>query len=118
MVKLLVDQNLSRGLIGGLQQAFPGSRHVTDLGLDTASDMEIWEFARDNGFAILSKDADFHHLSFRFGAPPKTVWIKLGNSSTREIGLCLNQRMRALQAFLGDPDSALMIINADAVESR
>lgn len=116
-MKLLLDQNLSRGLVSGLQRQFPGSLHVTSPGLDS-TDLAIWNFARDNGFAILSKDADFHHLSFRFGAPPKTVWLKLGNCSTREIGLCLNRNMPSLLAFLDDPDSALMVIGAETVESR
>lgn len=80
--------------------------------------MEIWDFARENGFAILSKDADFHHLSFRYGAPAKTVWAKLGNCSTAQIQTCLEKSLQTLRAFLNDPDSALIVITIDAVESR
>ena len=29
--------------------------------------------------------ADFRQMSFLFGAPPKVVWIRLGNCSTEEI---------------------------------
>jgi hypothetical protein len=36
-VKLLVDQNLSRNLVGRLRDYFPGSAHVTTLGLKTAT---------------------------------------------------------------------------------
>jgi predicted nuclease of predicted toxin-antitoxin system len=58
-VKLLFDQNLSRRLVPILAEQFPGSNHIVELGLDTATDREVWTFARDNGFAIASKDSDF-----------------------------------------------------------
>jgi predicted nuclease of predicted toxin-antitoxin system len=69
-VKLLLDQNVSRRLIGLLNDQFPGSAHVADIGLAAASDRAIWEYAGENSFMIVSKDADFHHLGFLLGAPP------------------------------------------------
>lgn len=44
-MKLLFDQNLSRHLVSQFAVEFPNSRHVTDVGLDTATDREIWEYA-------------------------------------------------------------------------
>jgi predicted nuclease of predicted toxin-antitoxin system len=41
-VRLLFDQNLSRHLVGMFAIEYPDSRHVTDLGLDMATDAEIW----------------------------------------------------------------------------
>jgi predicted nuclease of predicted toxin-antitoxin system len=32
---------------------------VTDVGLDTATDEEIWAYAREHDFIIVSKDSDF-----------------------------------------------------------
>lgn len=109
-MKLLLDQNIPRRLVSFLQRDFPGSTHVTDVGLATASDNAVWEFAIANGFAIVSKDADFHHMSFLFGAPPKTVWIRLGNCTTAEITACLFRQAGPLQAFLSDPEAALLIL--------
>ncbi len=86
--------------------------------MQSASDEEIWLFARDNGFAILSKDADFHHLSFRYGAPPKTIWLQLGNTSTNELRDCLLRNLNLVTDFLGDDSSALLVITADSVETR
>jgi predicted nuclease of predicted toxin-antitoxin system len=74
--------------------------------------------ARDNGFAIVSKDADFHHLSFRYGAPPKTTWLKLGNCSTDELREHLMRNLDQLSGFLGDDSSALMVITAATVETE
>jgi predicted nuclease of predicted toxin-antitoxin system len=41
-MKLLLDQNVSPRLVARLAGLYPGSAHVHDLGLDTASDDEIW----------------------------------------------------------------------------
>ena len=48
-MKLLLDQNLSRHLVRHLRDVFPESEHVSDLGLDGATDEEIWEYAREHG---------------------------------------------------------------------
>lgn len=63
-MKLLFDQNLSRHLVRHLASEYPASRHVTEMGLDTATDNEIWSYARDHGFMIVSKDSDFRQLAF------------------------------------------------------
>ena len=41
-MRLLFDQNLSRFLVGMFSVEYPESRHVTDVGLGTATDDEIW----------------------------------------------------------------------------
>lgn len=48
-MRLLFDQNLSRHLVGHLRDVFPESEHVTALGLDAATDQEIWRYAREEG---------------------------------------------------------------------
>ena len=90
-MKLLFDQNLSRKLVDQLQHEFPDSIHVTAVGLDAATDRELWQFAREHGFAIVSKDSDFRQLAFLYG-PPK------GDLATRRQRL---DRRRAA----GDPRS-------------
>ena len=84
-MKLLFDQNLSHMLVGRLDDAFPDSDHVRNVGLREASDHAVWEYAREKGFAIVSKDEDFHQLSFLRGPPPKVVWVKLGNCTTDDV---------------------------------
>ncbi|MCY3960235.1 MAG: DUF5615 family PIN-like protein [bacterium] len=58
-MRLLLDQNLSRRLVGLLAIEYPGSCHVVEVGLDTATDRAIWEYAHDHDFLIVSKDSDF-----------------------------------------------------------
>lgn len=53
-MKLLLDQNLSWRLVSGLQDLFPGIRHVREAGMDRADDV-VWEHAKREGFIVLSK---------------------------------------------------------------
>ena len=48
-MKLLLDQNLSRRLIGMLAAEYPGTDHVLLLGMAEVDDTDIWEFAASNG---------------------------------------------------------------------
>lgn len=51
-MNLLLDQNLSRRLVPVLEPAYPGTSQVVLLGMERASDREIWQFAREQGFLI------------------------------------------------------------------
>ena len=62
-MKLLLDENLSRRLIPFLQHDYPGSSQVVLLGLEAASDSVVWHIAKDHGFVIVTRDADFEELS-------------------------------------------------------
>ena len=65
-MKLLFDQNLSRRLVGILEDVYRDSTHVALVGLDTAPDRDVWRYAGDNGYMIVSKDADFGQLAFLY----------------------------------------------------
>jgi predicted nuclease of predicted toxin-antitoxin system len=75
-MKLLFDENLSPKLPRLLTLAFPQSTHVRDCGLKGKSDVEVWEYARLNGFAVISKDSDFYYRSILLGPPP-SIRIRL-----------------------------------------
>lgn len=84
-MKLLLDENLSYKLVPLLDKHFPLTTHVSLLKLQQASDREIWDFAKKNNFAIVTKDSDFVELSQLMGPDPRVVWLKLGNCSNDEI---------------------------------
>lgn len=108
-MKLLLDENLSPRLVTPLSRMFPGSRHVEDCGLDAAEDEEIWRYALDHGFAIVSKDSDFYDLAVVRGSPPKVIWLRVGNSSTDEVRELL-QRIGARLARFGEQDDMATLI--------
>lgn len=64
-MKLLFDQNLSYKLVNRLADVFPKLDHVRNFDLGDADDAAIWEFARQNGYTIVSKDEDFASAQFR-----------------------------------------------------
>lgn len=107
-MRLLFDQNLSHQLVRRLTDLFPESAHVRDVGLRSGDDTKVWAYARSNDFVIVSKDDDFHHLSFTRGAPPKVIGIQLGNCSTTAIEQLIRQRHRAIVAFGLDPTAAYL----------
>ena len=109
-MKLLFDQNLSPRLVRALADLFPASQHVRELGLERADDETVWKHAAGNGFTIVSKDADFHQLSFLRGPPPKVVWIQRGNCSTADIGAILRQRQPDLVAFERNEDASFLAL--------
>jgi predicted nuclease of predicted toxin-antitoxin system len=84
-VRFLLDQNLSYKLVARLADVFPGCAHVRDVGLGNGTDEAVWNYAREHGFVLLSKDEDFHQMSFVLGPPPQVVWVQLGNCSTAEV---------------------------------
>ena len=80
-MKLLLDENLSRRLVPFLQHAYPGSDQVVLLGMQSASDIDIWQKAKENGYTIVTRDADFQELSLVWGSPPKVIRLKTLNQS-------------------------------------
>jgi len=109
-LKLLFDENLSPGLAETLRALYPGSAHVHALGLGSASDAAVWEFARERGFTIVTKDADFHERSTIAGYPPKIVWIRRGNCSTQEIEAILRRHVNDLRDLAGNSEAGVLIL--------
>lgn len=77
--RLLVDAQLPLALARWLTAAGVDALHVVDVGLQSASDRELWAWARREGRALVTKDEDFRDLSIRLGPPPPVVWVRIGN---------------------------------------
>ena len=111
-MKLLFDENLSVRLVALLQADHPGSAHVEQLLGRGHSDLEVCEYARSNGFAIMSKDNDFRQRAFLLGPPPKVVWLSVGNAGTDAITALVRARAEDLKRFEGNPEEALLVIES------
>jgi predicted nuclease of predicted toxin-antitoxin system len=107
---LLFDENVAARLAADLSGVFPGSTHVADAGLQAAADLAIWHYARDNGFALVTKDQDFHRLSVLHGPPPKVIWLRLGNCSTDDIARLLRDRRDEIVAFLQHDEAGFLAL--------
>lgn len=110
MKLLLFDQNLSPRLVDQLDDLFPGSKHVSSVNLDTATDEAVWLFARENGFIITTKDADFTELGIVRGFPPKVLWIRRGNCSTKDIEALIRDNYTAITALGEDAETGVLAL--------
>ncbi len=90
---------------------FPGSAHASVLG-GAPEDRAIWDFAATEGFAVVTKDSDFYRMSVAWGAPPKVIWLRIGNAGSRAVVDMLRANAAAIEAFDGDAQSALLIFEA------
>ena len=109
-MKLLFDQNLSPRLITLLEDLFPNSNHVFPLGLDKAEDSDVWEYAKTNGFILVTKDADFGDVSVLRGFPPKVIWIRRGNCKTVEIEKILRDNFQTIEQIESDKVVGLLTL--------
>lgn len=80
-MKLLLDENLSRRLVPQLQAHYLGSSQVVLLGIESATDKGVWQKANNDGYVIVTRDADFQELSLVWGHPPKVIRLKTFNQS-------------------------------------
>lgn len=103
-MRLLLDQNISFRVSKNLSKVFPGICHVKQEGLENASDMEIWQYARKNDLAIVTFDADFSDISLIKGIPPKIIWLRTGNMNTKEITECLRSHQFVISMFLNNKE--------------
>jgi|SRR3989344_2738312 len=109
-MKLLLDQNISYKLVRELGMLYPNSNHIYLLGLHNASDHEIWNYALNNNFVIVTQDSDFSERSILLGYPPKVIWLRTGNVSTDNIKNLLTDRYQDIVSFEKDKNSGSLEI--------
>jgi predicted nuclease of predicted toxin-antitoxin system len=109
-LKLLVDENLAPRLAEDLADLFPESVHVGSVRLGSTADSIIWEYARERGFAFLTKDKDFANLSMAWGAPPKVLLLQAGNCSTARLEAVIRANAIRLSDFGNDAKRSLLIL--------
>jgi predicted nuclease of predicted toxin-antitoxin system len=83
---------------------------VAFLGLRDAEDEVIFQKAREANVVVMTKDADFLELQFRFGPPPQIIFVRLGNTSNQRMREVLENQFVTIQQFLVQGE-ALVEIN-------
>ena len=111
-MRLLLYQNISHKVLQYLPDQFIGSTSVKKEGLINSSDNEIWEFAKEKDFVIVTQDSDFNDLNSLYGFPPKVIWIRTGNLKTMEIVDILIDYTEEIENFLTNENyGCLEIVN-------
>lgn len=107
-MKLLFDQNISPKIVKQLEDVFPEAKQVRHLNLENASDMEIFEFAKSHGYAVVTFDSDFVDLNIVKGFPPKIIWLRTGNLTTRSIAAFLQRNIWVIQNFIISEENEIL----------
>jgi predicted nuclease of predicted toxin-antitoxin system len=105
-------------LVKALAELYPVSDHVRNLGLASADDLDVWNYAKAHGFVIVSKDSDFHQRSFVEGAPPKVIWLRVGNCTTSAVEQILRDYREAIELFERESAASFLIVDPAADRSR
>lgn len=111
-MKLLFDENLPPRLAEVLANLYPGSAHVHECGLGSADDEAIWQYAKDSGFTIISKDSDFQERSVLRGYPPKVVWLRAANCTTAQIESLLRTARPLVARFIQEDEESCLVLGS------
>ncbi len=111
-MKLLLDENLSRRLVPFLQHDYPGSNQVVLLGMESATDKEVWQKAKEDGYIIVTRDADFQELSLVWGQPPKVICLKtLNQTRAATLKLLIESRDVITESLLDQDLASIEIVS-------
>ena len=81
----LIDANLPPALALALIEAGHRARHVEEVGLRTAEDDKISEYALQQKAVVVTKDEDFPDRYLRSSITPVVVWLRVGNCRNEEL---------------------------------
>ena len=109
-IRLLLDENLSERLLRPLAEFVPGSEHIRNLTKTGTSDRLAWDLARTGGFVLTTRDEDFVGMSVLRGAPPKIVWLNVGNARNAVIAALLRSHATDIERFVEHDEYTFLAI--------
>ena len=109
-MRLLFDQNISFRILRSLPDSFSDCLQVRSVGLHNRNDVEIWQYAKENGFTVVTFDADFFDLSILHGSPPKIIWLRTGNLTTSEIAELMILNFSNITSFINNSNQSCLDI--------
>ncbi len=116
-MRLLLDQGLPRSTVEHLHRAGFEATHVAELGLASASDARILEFARQDDCTVVTLDADFHALLVFAGATrPSVVRVRIEGLRAPDLARLLEDVLKVCE---GDLKSGAMVsVNENGIRIR
>jgi len=99
-IGFLVDAQLPPALARAIAAAGYPARHVLDAGLLQAADLAIWDFACDQGCALITKDEDFVAIRLRATDGVTVVWLRIRNASSKTLLAWFMPRLPEIVALI------------------
>ena len=107
---LLVDNQLPVALARFIAATGWDCVHVQDVGLSAADDRIIWQYAKERGMTIVTKDEDFQALANRQRSiPPQVVWVRLGNCRKTVLLGTFSKLLPQLRGLLDAGDAVVEV---------
>jgi predicted nuclease of predicted toxin-antitoxin system len=97
-VTFLIDAQLPPAFARWLGQRGHEVLHVTDVGLLSASDRRIADFAQKHALTLVTKDEDF--VLLRLPDRYALVWLRIGNATNRALTAWLEPRWTEVERLL------------------
>ena len=107
-MKLFFDHNISHKLVARLADVFPGSTQTRLLNFGRTNDPQLWLFAKAHGYVFVTKDRDLTELAILRGAPPKIIWLRMGNCKTAMVEQTLRANIDAITNLAEDPEQVVL----------
>jgi predicted nuclease of predicted toxin-antitoxin system len=99
-MKVLLDANLSWRIRENLKIWFKDCIHVDNCALNVpSSDLEIWNYAKENQRTSFTNDLDFINLVNLHGFLPKCVILRTGNQLTLFLTNLIIARVNDIMDF-------------------
>jgi len=109
-MKLLFDENISYRILKYIDSHFPGSAHVTTIKKGKITDREIWDYAKQHNYVIVTYDEDFYEWQQLRDFPPYITWLRFGNATTRYIAGKLIRHKNDISKMVSDETKGVLEI--------
>lgn len=87
-MKIIIDAQISPAIAAWINRFFEDIQAISARSVDLqfATDSQIYNYAKQNNYVVMSKDDDFLRQIERLGSPLALIWVTCGNTA--------NERMR------------------------
>jgi predicted nuclease of predicted toxin-antitoxin system len=109
-MRFLIDAQLPVRLARRMTDLGHEAAHVADLGLDSATDQQIWNVAVERGAILVTKDQDFAIGRTAAGIGPTVIWIRLGNSNNSTLLTRVEQALDSISAAVERGDTVIELV--------
>jgi predicted nuclease of predicted toxin-antitoxin system len=106
-MKLIIDAQISPAIASWINRNFIDIQAISvrSVELQFAKDTEIYNYAKENGYVIMSKDDDFLSQIEKHGSPPALIWVTCGNTSNARMREILTSTLLKVKTLIdkGEP---------------
>ena len=116
-MKILVDMNLSPDWCGILVKHGWTSAHWSSVGKPTAPDKTVLQYAKDNGYVVLTHDLDFSAILAATGAKaPSVIQVRAQDVLSEHFQQLVLDSLRQFESAL--TTGALIVIDESRARAR